>query len=136
MKRRDDWMQRLQECVAHARVTRFEYGSHDCCTWAAQCVDAMCGTHLLEDIHERYNYSTEDGALAICSAVGGLATLVGERLGAPQRASFAAPGDVVLARDGHERPIVGVVVGHQVVVPGDAGIVCLGFERIAICWKV
>lgn len=135
-KRREDWQTRLHGCVETARVIPFEYGLHDCCLWAAHCIDAMCDTQFARRVKERFNYSSEDSAQAVILAGGGLAKLITEFLGEPVRGVMAAPGDVVLARQDDDQPIVGVVVGHRVVAPGPHGIATLSMGRAVLCWRV
>ena len=135
-QRRPDWMTRLQECVDNARLLPFVYGVHDCCLWAAHCVDAMCDTHLAVDVLDRLNYHDKESADAAIAAAGSLHELVSEFMGAPISAKFAAPGDMVVARDPAGLPIVAIVVGHTLVAPGEGGISVLPYSSAVLCWKV
>ena len=135
MKRRPDWMARLSESVEVAKLLPFQYGTHDCCLWAAHCVDVMCDTTFAKDIKERINYNSEETANAAITASGGLLALVTEFLGKPERAVWASPGDVVLARDG-EQTIVGIVVGHSIIVPTKMGLMPLPYGNAIVCWRI
>jgi len=135
MQRRPDWMSRLMNSVETAKLLPFQYGVHDCCLWAAHCVDAMCDTTLAKDIKERINYNSEESANAAIESAGGLLALVTEFLGKPERAVWAASGDVVLARD-EGREIVGIVIGHSIIVPTKTGLMPLPYGDAVVCWRI
>ena len=46
LRRLRDWPRRLHALVESRRSTPFRWGYHDCCTWAAECVQAVTGTDL------------------------------------------------------------------------------------------
>lgn len=96
----------------------------------------MCDTGYARQIVDRFNYSSRDGADAVIDSGGGLVHLISGFLGEPIRGAFAAPGDVVLARNGDGNPVVGLVVGHHVIGPGPEGLVSLPVSAIALCWRV
>lgn len=135
IKRRDDWMDRLVVAVKDANALPFRYGVHDCCLWAAHCVDRMCDTNIARSIIERFNYSDEQSANAIIAAAGGLKELVSEFLGDPIPSAFAAPGDIVIARNG-DQALVAVVIGHNIIAPTSDGLTVLPFANGVLCWKV
>jgi hypothetical protein len=137
MARNSDWMDKLINAVETAQLIEFNYGVHDCCLWAAHCVDEMCGTEHVKAILERFHYTDEASADAILAAGGGLETLVTEFLGESVGRRMAAPGDVVLAKDMEDSYIIGVVVGHGVVAPAKGGgLVSLPYRSILKTWKV
>lgn len=136
MPRREDWQERLHGAVEMARGIPFRYGVHDCCLWAARCIDVMCDTRLTQQVVDRFNYTDKDGADAIIAAAGGLDKLLSSFLGEPVRGTYAAPGDVVLARDAEDAAFVGVIVGHHVIGPGPDGITILPHGSAILCWKV
>jgi len=135
VKRRDDWMLQLSQAFETAKVLPFQYGLHDCCLWAAHCVDAMCDTEFTQGILDRFKYADEETADAILESGGGLLALITEFLGKPERAVWASPGDVVLARDG-EQTIVGIVVGHSIIVPTKMGLMPLPYGNAIVCWRI
>lgn len=136
LSRRSDWSVRLYAAVDQAMTLPFIYGVHDCCLWAARCVDVMCDTTFVRDIAERFNYRDADSANAVLEQGGGMLALVTEFLGEHSSPKYAAPGDVVLARNGDGLPIIGVIVGHSVVVPGERGAIVLPYDSAIVCWKV
>lgn len=135
-KRREDWQARLHECVEVARILPFKYGLHDCCLWAAHCIDAMCDTQYVRQVKERLNYNSKETADAVILSAGGLPRLVSEFLGEPRRDAFAAPGDVVLTRGPDGEALIGVVVGHRIVAPGPSGVLSIPAAKTLLYWKV
>lgn len=136
MIRRNDWQERLAEAVKHTQIVPFSYGVHDCCMWAAYCIDQMCDTDYVNQVVERLNYHSEAEANAVIANAGGLDNIVSEFLGEPIPGAFAAPGDVVLARNGDEKPIITVMVGHHLVGPGPDTVHHLPFSAAMKCWRV
>lgn len=55
-----DWPERLSEVVAAARDRPFEYGTHDCCLFAADCIEAVTGRDLAAVWRGQYA-TLEDG---------------------------------------------------------------------------
>lgn len=136
IKRREDWMARLMCAVETAQVLPFTYGLHDCCTFAAHCVDAMCDSELLRKMQRTHPYSLEEDAYELIETHGGLARLVSFYLGEPMdNPRFAGPGDVVLVED-DGRELVGVVIGHSVVAPGATHLLSWPLDHVRRAWTV
>lgn len=135
MNRKPDWMAQLQGAVETAQVLPFAYGLHDCCTFAAHCVDAMCGTNLLTRMQSEHPYRDEAEAYDVIGAAGGLAPLLDLYLPKRKPALYAAPGDVVIVED-NGRELVGVLIGHNVVAPGATGLMSLSGHRVLVAWEV
>lgn len=137
MNRKPDWMARLQDAVDTAHVLPFSYGLHDCCTFAAHCVDSMCGTELVSRMQRDHPYRTEEDAYEHIAASGGLRNLVTQYLGEPMHnVLLAQPGDIALTLNHDSREIVGVIIGHNVVVPGSSGLVSYTTGGIMAAWRV
>lgn len=88
-----NWREALLEVVEAAHGRRFRWGQHDCCQFAARCVEAVCGyqARLLFP-----TYQTKAEAFEILESVGGMLALVTRALGEPQPVAFAGEGDIVL----------------------------------------
>lgn len=136
MNRRVDWSMRLAEAVEDARILPFAYGVNDCCLWAAHCVDAMCDTSLASKIGSTFRYTNKEEADQAIADGGGLHALTERFLGKPVSARMAAPGDVVLARNGDGTVIIGICFGHAILAPGENGLLTLPYENGVMCWKV
>ena len=138
MVRHTDWMARLMRAVETAQVLPFAYGLHDCCTFAAYCVDAMCeDSRVGERMQRHHPYANEDEAYEYIETQGGLTGLVTHYLGSPMaNPKLAAPGDVCVARDVDGKEVVGVLIGHNVVAPGSQGLRTLTVDRVEKAWSV
>lgn len=106
--RREDWLPRLELLIEQAQDKPFTWGQHDCCTFAADAVEAVTGENPLPDL--RGSYDTRFGALrwladrGFASLEDALDVFAGQRLQSP---GLAGRGDLVLVRD----MTVGVVDG-------------------------
>lgn len=92
LTRTPNWPERLAEMIDSRRFEPFQWGSNDCCIFAADTVLAMTGTDLARSLR---GYKTERGALSRISKAGGMrgfATGLAQKL-----QGFASRGDVVLA---------------------------------------
>jgi hypothetical protein len=134
MTRLPGWPARLIACVEAARDRPFAWGSHDCCTFAADCIQAVTG----EDVRARAGIGPYDNARVARKALGrgglkGLATrLLGEPLAFP---AHAGRGDVALIRLGR-RAWLGVVIDARVACVGPEGLVFVPRSGIAEAWPV
>ena len=137
MTRLPDWDIRLRALIDVARSTAFEWGAHDCCTFACRDVEAITGA--LPAIPPEWADEETAAALLAARSIedrfsdvfglpldgwrrgrrGDLALIdtTGGRLGAPAISAFA----------------VGVVVGESIACPGPAR---LGFVQLRKGLKV
>lgn len=103
MTRLPGWEGRLYALLERKRFQEFEWGEHDCCSFAAAAVAAVSG----QQISVPGSYTSARQALRVVRALGGLPTAVTAALGSePVPASHAQRGDIVLLRqprsfDGH-----------------------------------
>lgn len=132
MNRREDWIDHLWVAINEAvdRAPVFAYGSHDCCTFVARCVDAMTGSDLLADLQTRYTDKTS--ALRFIAEAGGFTEAVSSFLGQPEH-GWPRRGDVVLV-DTQDGPGVGVCIGPDVAVAHDG--VALQPVTSGLVWRV
>ena len=128
-----DWERRLMAAVAHTPA--FQWGTADCCTFAARIVLDMTGRDLLAVF--RGKYATARGAIRLINTGGGLELLISQRLGPPlPRVAQAHRGDVVLARTREGEPTVGICVGDKIAAQGMAGAVFLPLDAGVAAWSV
>jgi hypothetical protein len=123
MTRLRDWPSRFAALVAAARARPFAWGSHDCCLWAADAVQAVTGRDPAAQW--RGTYSSEIGAFRVVLALGGLPAIAA--LGGVEiPPGLAIQGDVGLVRwpDGIHSLGVCAGAGRWLVV-GDEGLVTL-----------
>jgi uncharacterized protein DUF6950 len=122
---------RMQEVLEAHRRDRYEYGA--CVALAAECVDAMTGSHFRQDV-EPLIAAAKERPIALEE----LQALVTERLGEPIEMTRAAPGDVVLLNfPPPSGPALGVCVGNLIACPiAPEGIGYLR-RRSGLCaWRV
>lgn len=120
LRRREDWQRRLDAALAGARGRAFAWGEHDCALFAADMVDAMCGSAVAARFRGRYK--TARGAAGRLRRMGGVEAVMA-RHGLVERAPLMAQrGDVV------EVPVVAApdVVEYGEIIFG----ICLG-EQVA-----
>ena len=132
--RKQGWQLEFEKCVAENYHTRFEWGTHDCCLWAANLVLAITGHDVAADF--RGKYSTAKGAVEILEAGEGIATLWTKHLCAePVSPLFASIGDVVLAElDGQET--MAVCNGDTLLATGLTGLCALPMSAALKAWRV
>lgn len=132
-RRRRDWPGRFFRLIGAARARPFAWGTHDCCLWAADSVEAVTGTDPAA--RWRGTYRDEIGALRLVRALGGLPAVAA--LGGVEIApGLAAPGDVGLVTWPDGVACLGVCAGvSRWLVVGDSGLVTL-HQRAARAWGV
>lgn len=134
MKRLEDWPARLAAAIEGARRRPFSWGSADCCTFAADVVQAMTGVDLAASFRGRY--STHAEAVAVLGARGGLEAVVGSVLGEPlPTALLARRGDVVMART-EAGPALGVCEGARAWFTAPRGLTAMRLAACAAAWRV
>ena len=137
-----DWQARLSAELAASQARAFDYGAHDCCIFAADCILAVTGRDVAADWRGRY--ATERDGLAL-ARVKSLAQLAG-RFFKPVQPIFARRGDVAIApvggRVGNRRAPMLLVVDHALLI-GPAGACVAEIERTpwrahpaVRCWRV
>jgi hypothetical protein len=125
-----DWPERLAEYIENRRNEPFQYGTHDCCQFAAGAVTAITG----ENPAIRWTYRNEVGAMRLIVSAGGLDKLVTQAMGEPVHPSRAGRGDVVLA-ELELGPTVGVCLGRECVFPADVGLTFRPRSVALTAWK-
>jgi hypothetical protein len=120
--------------VADARDRPFQWGTHDCATWAFDVRLAMTG--LDAAAAWRGKYRTEKGAARMlrrlrCKTVADLATsILGEAL---PTVLFAQRGDIAL---GGVEQALGICVGSEVLFLQPSGLVALPLRECVKAWRV
>lgn len=97
-QRLPDWMVRLDALVLSLLSRPFGWGRNDCCTVAADVVQAVTGCDPMADL--RGQYETERQALRILAKAGGIEAYLNERLGPVVPVACAQVGDIGLCDDG------------------------------------
>ena len=64
-----DWKTKFSDHLLSVKDNRFKWGKQDCCMFAANCIQNICGVDILEEY--RGQYSTEDEAQVFIDEKGG-----------------------------------------------------------------
>lgn len=132
--RRDDWLLRLDALLGRLAGHPFVWGYNDCCTLAADAVEAVTGRNPLPYL--RGSYETRQGALRWLAREGftslpdALDRFAGERRPYPQ---MAQRGDVVLLGE----LAVGVVDGAGCIAhfsPDHVGLMRAPLSEARAAW--
>ncbi len=133
LTRKENWPELLLASVEAAHTQPFAWGKHDCCTFAADCVQAMTGVDLMERFRGRY--TSARGAIR-AGAEAGYTALADIWNALPEIAPLTAQrGDVVLF-EAVEGLAVAVVIGHQAVAAGPDGVTLVPLELWLKAWRV
>lgn len=128
-----DWPERLDAVFrAHGDVP-FTWGEHDCCLFAANCVQAVTGIDVAADL--RGTYADAAGAARTLAGVGGPEALCDARLFERVPVAAAHVGDVGIATLGGRESLVvcGGMLWHGAATHG-LGLVNPAHVRAA--WRV
>jgi hypothetical protein len=132
-----DWPERLVALVEARRRMWFEWGTHDCTSFACDAVLTVTGADPWAQ--HRGTYGDEEGAERILAAHGGmemLAEVTFRTFGAPDcPTDLAQRGDVGLVKYGNTRSL-GVILGGSVAVPGLDGLGFLPVRNVVRAWAI
>lgn len=138
VRRRDGWEIRLRYLVDGARKRPFEYGKHDCSTFAMlELPRALAG----EDFRGRIGveWTSESEAMALLDDRG-LEFYVTQAFGPPVIGwKFGRRGDIGMvmpsAASGN-MPLLGVILGGMAAVPAPDGLTFLRTDRLEKVWRL
>lgn len=132
--RQHDWMLRFDALVKGRHRSAYRWGEHDCCMWAADCVEAVTGHDPASAF--RGAYTDEDGAAAVLAAHGGIAGLASRLLGPSVDPRFACTGDVglMVPLDGGGSALC-VCAGEHWLAAGVRGLSVVPLEAVERAWR-
>lgn len=134
LTRKQDWQLHFEKCVSENYNKKFEWGTHDCCLWAANLVLAITGTDIAEKF--RGTYSTAKDAQHILKEFGGVAELCTKYTGKePVSPLLAAVGDLVLT-DYMGQHTMAVCNGETLLATGVDGLVSLPMLAALKAWRI
>lgn len=117
-----DWQKRLIAVIRAAEKRPFLWGEHDCCLFAADCAQAMCGVDFAADL--RGTYGGPVGAKRVLLTNGGSLERVIARYLDEVPIKLAQRGDIAIVMSGGNR-CAGVYFNGVVYVPGELGLVSI-----------
>lgn len=131
MKRFPDWPSRLAKIIAHAANQPFALDEHNCCFFAADCIQAITGIDPAHDLRG-------------CNAarvlkLRGVNALMDEKAEIynmkPIRPMNARRGDICLLNAGNGETL-GICLGAQIACPGNNGLVYFSLKHAIRAWSV
>lgn len=140
--RLEDWPGRLAAAVDAARGKVFDWKTHNCATFAADCVEAVTGHRYHEDF--AVLHQTAASARVHSASAEKLRNMVCICLHTPiTLPTLAQRGDVVLielATAHGDMPsfhaAIGVCLGRQAVSLAPEGLVFVGMEMVSCAWRI
>lgn len=132
----ENWVERLDAVFSDAAARPFAWGSHDCCLFAARCVEAMTGEHPMPDAVGAYK--TKTGAYRwLKREFGTVRQMLELLLDAPCNPNFAKRGDLALFEKGQDFAI-GVIdlSGEQVLCVDESGTYYIHKSLATAFWTV
>ena len=133
--RLEEWESRFADLIEAARNVPFDWGSHDCVTFAADAVEAVTGVrHWMAD-HDAT--TADEAADAIAAAAPGrtLTAAVTLVLGHHIPVVSALRGDIVIGRWAYGAGALGVVTGAAIAAPGPYGLLFAPRDDARRAWR-
>lgn len=133
--RRGDWLDKLWTEIESAAGQDFAWGEHDCCLFAARCVDAMTDGGIAAEL--RAEYHDKPSALRYIARHGSLKAAITDKLGEPTTWWKIGRGDLCLVPSEDGLGSLGVCLGPTIacVLP-DKGLQYEPLDRATACWKI
>lgn len=129
--RREDWVARLWAEIGAAETRPFSWGQHDCCKFAARCVEAVTGEAV--DLP----YDDKTSALRYLTEQGGIVAGTTARYGEPVSWWHARRGDLCLVATPDGIGSLGVCMGPTIAcVREDCGVAYLPLDAATHCWRI
>lgn len=129
--RREDWLARLWAEIEAASGRPFSWGDHDCCKFAARCVEAVTGEPVdlpYDDKTSAFRYLTEQGSISAA---------VTARYGEPVKWWQVHRGDLCLVDTPDGIGSLGVCMGATIAcVHEEFGVVYVPIDQAAACWRI
>lgn len=126
-----DWQIRLESFIRARRSMPFAWGTNDCCTFAADSVQAITGEDKAATLR---GHTTAKQAYRTIQRNGDMAGLATTAWGKPIPAAFSQIGDVVLIKIG-KRDALAICNGSTCMAPSAGGLAHLDMAAASLCWR-
>ena len=133
--RKKDWSEKLVNYLLDNLDTPFEWGTFDCCLFAANAVREMTGKDFAAPFRDKY--TTEKGAAKalIKYGQGDIKSTLNAIFGPLKPRLKAGRGDLVLVET-DTGDALGVVASGKIWVSTFDGLATIPLERALGCWSV
>lgn len=125
------WRAAFDAFLSERMSVPFQWGSQDCCLFAASAAQIITGVDVASDV--RGIYSCARGARLTLERIGGIEA-AGARFGPECRPMAARVGDVGLLNEG-DRSMLGVCVGESWLVTATQGLSALPLDAARKAWR-
>jgi hypothetical protein len=115
MYRKPDWEARLAAYLEPLRLRHFEWGLHDCCTFAGGAVEAMTGVDPMAEFRGKYRSAPSSIRVLKTIGAGNLERTLDSKF-EPVPPALAQRGDIVM-----HGGLLGVCLGAVAVCVGRGG---------------
>jgi len=135
MNRIQNWPTILANEIALASTDLFEWGKHDCCSFAARIVYAITSKNFMNSFPP---YCTEEEAGVILGTNGGVEGIATQCLGDPVPVMYAQRGDVLLllpvgSTNGES---LGICIDHRGAFASAKGLIKYPVAGCKLAWRV
>lgn len=134
--RREGWESRLAQCVEGARLRPFEWGVHDCATFAFDVVREMISTDPFAEYRGSYSNELGAGRALIEHEFDTVRGLADKLMGEEISTKFAQRGDIILVLQPERGETLGVCLGVDAVFVGESGLVPVPMSEAITAWRV
>ena len=137
LERYTDWPERLAAKINECRIKPFEWGQHDCCLFAMDCVEVMTGVDLVKPYRGYTDCREAQRLLDQHGGISGIANTIAQKHSIPETLFplHARRGDVCLFNVGRGDTI-GVVVGEHIFAPGAEGLIGIPIIHAMRTWRI
>jgi hypothetical protein len=132
--RRPDWVSRLWLEVEASKARELVWGEHDCCLFAARCVDAMTGSEYVRELQAEYQDKTT--GLRFIARHGSLQAAIESILGEPVQWWKVKRGDVCLVPSADGLGSLGVCLGPTIACVLERGLQYEPIDRAIVGWRI
>ena len=134
MKRKANWQELLQDEFFIHRNSEFVWGSNDCATFSAKCVERMTGYPMSLRMKEKFSWTNKREALKLMASRAFL-DMTSDVLGVPAAGAHCTAGDVMLVRS-EQWLLLGMHEGHFVISVSEDGIAKVPLENAVCGWRI
>lgn len=132
--RYQDWPERLNDLLNVCSRKPFEWGTHDCCLFAANAVKELTGDNHSGPFAGKYRSART--AAKLLKKHGGVRGIAGNALGSEIPPLTAGRGDVVLIQTAEHGDTLAVCVGERCAVPGVDQLLYVPLTEAVTAWRV
>lgn len=132
-KKQQNWQVALYAQIESFNAKPFDWATHNCCTFTADCVLAMTGVDAMAAV--RGGYKTARGAARKMTQAGGMVAAISAKLGEPLAPALAQRGDVVC----FSSPLgdtCGICLGSTIASTGLVGLTHTPMVQAFKAWRI